>query len=48
MKDLTVQDAGMHHTNMVSDVLEGIQEVLYQEQAPIETSVTVHEPHKHV
>ena len=30
--DLTVEDAGMHHANMVRNVVAGIQEALQQEQ----------------
>ena len=38
----------MHHTNMVRGVVEGVKEVLKQEQALIETPITVLEPHEHV
>ena len=34
--DLTVEDAGMHHSKMVRNVIAGLQEVLQQEQAPTE------------
>ena len=46
--DLTVQDALMHHTNMVRGVVTVLQELLQKYQAPIETPVTVSKPHKHV
>ena len=39
---------GMHHANMVCDVVAGLQEVLQKDQAPIDTPATVTEPHKHV
>ena len=42
---LNVQDAGMHHANMVHDVLTGIQEVLQQENCPVEVPAFVQEPH---
>ena len=48
MTDLTVQDAGMNHERMESDVVVGIQEVLQTKQDPIKKIVTVHEPHEHV
>ena len=31
--DITVEDEGMHHANMVCDVVAGIQEYLQQDQA---------------
>ena len=46
--DLTIQDAGMHHTNIMCDVVEGLQEVLQEKQAPIKNSVTMHEKKEHV
>ena len=39
--DLTVEDAGMHHTNMVRDVVAGIHEALQQEKFHTETLVVV-------
>ena len=38
----------MHHANMVCDVVVGIQKVFQREQSPIETPMTVTEPHKHL
>ena len=32
--DLTMEGAGMHHVNMVHDVVAGLQEALQQEQSP--------------
>ena len=46
--DLTVQDAGMHHTDMVRNVVAGPKEILHQEQPPIDTTETVSEPNEHV
>ena len=46
--DLTVEDAGMHHANMVRNVVAGLHEVLHQEQAPTENVTTVPEPVDHV
>ena len=31
---ITIEDAGMHHANMLRNVVTGLQEVLQQEQAP--------------
>ena len=39
--DLTVQDAGMHHANMVRDVVAGLQEVLQKEPVPVEALVAM-------
>ena len=36
--DLTVQDKGMHHANMVHNVVAGLQEVLHQEKQPTDTT----------
>ena len=41
--DLTVQDAGMHHANMVRDVVAGLQEVLQKEPVPVEALVAMQE-----
>ena len=38
----------MYHTNTVSDVVAGLQEVFQQEQPLIKTPVTVLEPQEHV
>ena len=38
----------MHHTNMVRDVVAGLQEVLQQKRAPTENVTTVLEPVYHV
>ena len=46
--DLTVKDAGMHHANMVCNVVTRMQKVLQQEQSLIETPPVVSEPSKHV
>ena len=37
MSNITVEDAGMYHANMVHNVVEGIQEDLQQDQAQTET-----------
>ena len=39
--DITVQDAGMHHVNMVRGVVTGLQEALKQESAPVEAPVVM-------
>ena len=46
--DTTVQDEGIHLTNMVRDVTIGIQEVLTQEKFPIEIPMFLHEQQEHV
>ena len=38
--NFTVKDSGMHHTNMVRDVVAGLQEVLQQEQVLTENTVS--------
>ena len=38
----------MHHTNMVRDVVAGLQEFMQQEQAPKETTPVVSEPNEYV
>ena len=43
-----MQDAGMHHANIVHYLMAGLKEVLQQEQSLIDTPVTVYEAHKHV
>ena len=44
---ITMQDAGIHHDDMVLVVMTGLQELLQKYQAPIDTPMTVHEPQKH-
>ena len=46
--DLTVEDSGMHQTNMVCDVVTGLQEVLHQEQVPTENPTVIEAPVNHV
>ena len=46
--DLTVQNFGMHHATMVRNVVARLQEVLHQDQSPIDTPANLSEPHKHV
>ena len=46
--DLTVEDAGMHHANMVCDVVAGLQEDLHQEQTHTETLTSMKAPVDHV
>ena len=46
--DITVEDAGMNHANMVRDVVSGIQEALQQYQAETETPEVVLAPVDHV
>ena len=46
--DLTVQYFGMHHANMVRNVVAGLQEGLHQDQSPIATTATLSEPQEHV
>ena len=46
--DLTIQDAGMHHMNMVSDVSLVLQEVLHQEKSLTETLPGISEPTENV
>ena len=43
-----MQDARIRHANMVRDVVAGLREVLQQEQSPIKTPASVHEPQEHV
>ena len=42
--DLTVEDASIHHTNMVRDVVAELQEILQQDQAQTETLKVVQVP----
>ena len=46
--DLTVEDGGMHHTNMVRDVVVWLQEALQQEQIQTETPTVFQAPVYHV
>ena len=39
--DITVEDSGMHHYNMVRDVVAGLQESLQQEKVHTETPTVV-------
>ena len=44
----TVENAGMHHANMVRNVIIGLQEALQQDQVQTETSTVVQAPVYHV
>ena len=46
--DLTVEDNGMHHANMVRDVVSGLHETLQKEQAPTENAINIPKPIDHV
>ena len=46
--DITIEDTGMNHTNMISNGVAGLQEVLHQEQVPTETTTVIEEPVNHV
>ena len=46
--DLTVEYPGMHHVNMVSDVVAVLQEILQQERSLTNNATTVMEPVYHV
>ena len=48
MSDITVEEAGMHHSIMVRDFVSGIQEDLQQEQFQKETTTVVQAPVDHV
>ena len=48
MSELTIEDAGMHHANMVREVVAGLQEALKQDQVQTETSTVVQAPVDHV
>ena len=39
--DLTVEDASMHHANMMRDIIAGIEEDLQQEQSQTDTPTVV-------
>ena len=41
MYDLTVEDAGMHNSNMVRDVVAGLHEALQQDRLQTETPTIV-------
>ena len=45
--NLTVEDAGMYHANMVRDVVAGLQEALQLEQTQTETLTSVQAPVDH-
>ena len=46
--NLTVEYVGMHHANMVRNVVAGLQEALQQEQTQTETPTSVQVPVDHV
>ena len=46
--DITVEDAGIHHDNMVQDVVAGIHEALQQEKTQTKTPTGVQTPVDHV
>ena len=46
--DITVEDAGMHHANMVHNVVSGLKEALKHDQAQTETQAVVQVPVDHV
>ena len=46
--DHTVEDVGMHHSNMVRDVFSGLQESLQKEQTQKETLMSAQAPVYHV
>ena len=46
--NLTVEDAVMHHSNMVCDVVAGLQEALQQDQTQTENLTSVQVPVDHV
>ena len=46
--DLTVQDTGMHHANMVRNMVAELQKALQQEQSPTENATTIPERVDHV
>ena len=48
MSDLTVDDAGMHHANMVRGVVSGLQEAFQQYQAQTDTPTNMQEPLDHM
>ena len=48
MSNLSIEDAGMHHTNMVRDVVAGLQEALKQYHTQTETLTSMKAPVNHV
>ena len=46
--DITVEDVGMHHANMVCDVVAGLHEALQQEKSQTETPASMQAPVDHV
>ena len=42
--DLTIEDANMHHSKIVCDVVSGIQKSLHQQQVHKETPTVMQEP----
>ena len=46
--NLTVEYAGMHHSNMMRDVVVGLQEALQQKQLQTETLTVFQAPVDHV
>ena len=42
--NLTVEDKGMHHSNMVNDVVAGTQAALQQDQAQTDTPTIMQVP----
>ena len=46
--DITVEEAGIYHANVVCDVVSGLQEALQQEQNQTETPTSVQAPVDHV
>ena len=48
MSDLTAEDAGMHHANMVRNVIIGLHEDLQKEKVQTEPPTAVEAPVNHV
>ena len=46
--DLAIEESGMHHANIVLNVVTGLQKVLQQEQAPTDNPTIIPEPVDHV
>ena len=46
--DITVDYAGMHHANIVRDVVTGLQSDLHQEQVLTDNTAVIEEPVDHV
>ena len=42
--DIRVQDEGMHHADMVRNVVSGIQKVLKKESVPVKAPVVIQYP----